>query len=124
MASLRRYGQTRSLCSVRKLVHRPRRLRSSPGLRNLIRETNLSARDFVLPLFVSEKIEKRRPIESMPGVFQFSPDGIVDEARRAQDLGLQAILLFGVPREKDEQASGAYAEDGVVQNTLRAIKSK
>jgi len=60
----------------------------------------------------------------MPGVFQFSPDGIVDEARRAQDLGLQAILLFGVPREKDEQASGAYAEDGVVQKTLRAIKSK
>jgi len=60
----------------------------------------------------------------MPGVFQFSPDGIVDEARRAQDLGLQAILLFGVPREKDEQASGAYAENGVVQKTLRAIKSK
>jgi len=109
---------------VRKLVHRPRRLRSSPGLRNLIRETNLSARDFVLPLFVSEKIEKRQAIESMPGVFQFSPDGIVDEARRAQDLGLQAILLFGVPREKDEQASGAYAENGVVQKTLRAIKSK
>ena len=109
---------------MRKLVHRPRRLRSSQGLRNLIRETNLSARDFVLPLFVSEKIEKRQAIESMPGVFQFSPDGIVDEARRAQDLGLQAILLFGVPREKDEQASGAYAENGVVQKTLRAIKSK
>jgi len=60
----------------------------------------------------------------MPGVFQFSPDGIVEEARRAQDLGLQAILLFGVPREKAEQASGAYAENGVVQKTLRAIKSK
>ncbi len=60
----------------------------------------------------------------MPGVFQFSPDGIVEEARRAQDLGLQAILLFGVPREKDEQASGAYAENGVVQKALRAIKSK
>jgi len=109
---------------VRKLVHRPRRLRRSRGLRNLIRETNLSARDFILPLFVSEKIEKRQAIESMPGVFQFSPDGIVEEARRAQDLGLQAILLFGVPREKDEQASGAYAENGVVQKTLRAIKSK
>ena len=106
------------------MVHRPRRLRSSPGLRNLIRETNLSARDFVLPLFVSEKIEKRQAIESMPGVFQFSPDGIVDEVRGAQDLGLQAVLLFGVPREKDEQASGAYAESGVVQKTLRAIKSK
>ncbi|PYL39790.1 MAG: porphobilinogen synthase [Verrucomicrobia bacterium] len=109
---------------MRKLVHRPRRLRRSRGLRNLIRETNLSARDFILPLFVSEKIEKRQAIESMPGVFQFSPDGIVEEARRAQDLGLQAILLFGVPREKAEQASGAYAENGVVQKTLRAIKSK
>jgi len=109
---------------VRKLVHRPRRLRSSPALRNLVRETNLSARDFVLPLFVSEKIEKRRPIESMPGVFQFSPDEIVDQARGAQDLGLQAIILFGVPQEKDEQASGAYAENGVVQKALRAIKSK
>ncbi len=109
---------------MRKLVHRPRRLRSSPALRNLVRETNLSARDFVLPLFVSEKIEKRRPIESMPGVFQFSPDEIVDQARGAQDLGLQAIILFGVPQEKDEQASGAYAENGVVQKALRAIKSK
>jgi len=84
----------------------------------------LSARDFVLPLFVSEKIETRRPIESMPGVFQFSRNEIVDQAQRAHDLGLQAVLLFGVPREKDEQASGAYAEDGIVQEALRAIKSK
>ncbi len=60
----------------------------------------------------------------MPGVFQFSPDEIVDQARGAQDLGLQAIILFGVPQEKDEQASGAYAENGVVQKALRAIKSK
>ena len=109
---------------MRKLVNRPRRLRSSPALRNLVRETNLSARDFVLPLFVSEKIETRRPIESMPGVFQFSRNEIVDQAQRAHDLGLQAVLLFGVPREKDEQASGAYAEDGIVQEALRAIKSK
>jgi len=109
---------------VRNLVHRPRRLRRSPALRNLVRETNLSARDFVLPLFVSERIEKCQPIESMPGVFQYSPDEIVDQARRAEDLGLQAVLLFGVPREKDEQANGAYAENGVVQKALRAIKSK
>ena len=109
---------------MRNLVHRPRRLRRSPALRNLVRETNLSARDFVLPLFVSERIEKCQPIESMPGVFQYSPDEIVDQARRAEDLGLQAVLLFGVPREKDEQAKGAYAENGVVQKALRAIKSK
>jgi porphobilinogen synthase len=89
-----------------------------------VRETKLSAHDFVLPLFVSAKIEKRRPISSMPGVFQFSRQEIVDEARRAQDLGLQAILLFGIPETKDEQARGAYAESGVVQEALRAIKAK
>jgi porphobilinogen synthase len=109
---------------MRKLVHRPRRLRRSPALRNLVRETNLTPHDFVLPLFVSEKIDKRRPIASMPGVFQFSVKDVVDEARRAQDLGLQAILLFGIPEKKDEQASGAYAKNGVVQEALRAIKSK
>jgi len=109
---------------MRKLVHRPRRLRSSPAVRNLVRETKLSAHDFVLPVFVSEKIDKQRPIESMPGVFQFSLKEVAGEARRAQDSGLQAILLFGVPDKKDEQASGAYATDGVVQKALRAIKKK
>jgi porphobilinogen synthase len=89
-----------------------------------VRETKLSAHDFVLPLFVSEKISKRRPIASMPGVFQLSMQEIVDEAQRARDLGLQAILLFGIPEEKDEKASGAYAENGVVQKALRAIKKK
>ncbi len=107
---------------MRKLVHRPRRLRRSPALRNLVRETNLTAHDFVLPLFVSEKIDKRRPITSMPGVFQLPPGEIVDEARQAQDAGLQAVLLFGIPQIKDEQASGAYAENGVVQKALRALK--
>ena len=109
---------------MRKLVHRPRRLRSSPALRNLVRETNLTAHDFVLPLFVSDKIDKRRPIPSMAGVFQFTADEVVDQAKRAQDAGLQAILLFGIPGKKDEQASGAYAENGVIQKALRAIKKK
>jgi porphobilinogen synthase len=99
-------------------------LRRSPGLRNLVRETRLNAHDFVLPLFVSEKIDKQKPIASMPGVSQFSLGEIVDEARRTQDLGLQAVLLFGIPEKKDEQASSAYAEDGVVQKAVRAIKSK
>lgn len=109
---------------MRRLVHRPRRLRRSPALRNLVRETQLDMHDFVLPLFVSEKVERRRPIASMPGVFQLSLTEIVDEAQRAQDLGLQAVLLFGIPEKKDEQASGAYAENGVVQKALGAIKSK
>jgi porphobilinogen synthase len=109
---------------VRKLVHRPRRLRRSPALRNLVRETRLNTHDFILPLFVSEKIDKRRPVPSMPGVFQLPVKEIADEARRAQDIGLQAILLFGIPEKKDQRASGAYAEDGIVQKALRAIKSK
>jgi porphobilinogen synthase len=109
---------------VRKLVHRPRRLRRSTGLRNLVRETTLTAHDFILPLFVSEKVDQRRAIPSMPGVFQFSVDEIADEAGRARDLGLQAILLFGIPKEKDERANGAYAGEGVVQKALRAIKAK
>jgi len=109
---------------VRRLVHRPRRLRRSPALRNLVRETHLTIHDFVLPLFVSEKLDQRRPVASMPGVFQLPVKEVVDEVRRARDLGLQAILLFGIPTRKDEQASGAYAEDGVIQEALRAIKSK
>jgi porphobilinogen synthase len=84
----------------------------------------LSVHDFVLPLFVSEKVQQRRPIATMPGVFQLSVEKAADEARAAQDLGLQAVLLFGIPAQKDEQASGAYAEDGIVQKALRAIKSK
>lgn len=105
-------------------MHRPRRLRRSSALRNLVRETQLDAHDFILPLFVSEKIDKRRPIASMPGVFQLSVKEIADEARAAHDLGLQAVLLFGIPEQKDEQATGAYAENGVIQKALQAIKSK
>ena len=105
-------------------MHRPRRLRRSPALRNLVRETQLNVHDFVLPLFVSEKLEQRRPIASMPGVFQLSVREMVEEAQRLQDIGLQAILLFGIPEKKDEQATGAYAENGIIQKTLRAIKSK
>src|SRR3954463_15669836 len=97
---------------VRRLIHRPRRLRRSAALRNLVRETHLTVHDFVLPLFVSEKLDQRRPVASMPGVFQLPLKEVIDEARQAQDLGLQAILLFGIPAHKDQEASGAYAEHG------------
>jgi porphobilinogen synthase len=99
-------------------------LRRSPGLRNLVRETKLSAHDFVLPLFVSEKLKQKRPIASMPGVFQLAPCAVADEAARAHELGLQAVLLFGIPTKKDEKASSAYAENGVVQEAVRAIKAQ
>jgi porphobilinogen synthase len=97
-------------------------LRRSEGVRNLVRETRLTAHDYILPLFVSEKLTARKPIESMPGVFQLAVAEVAAEAQRAYDLGLQAVLLFGIPREKDEQAGGAYAENGVIQEAVRAIK--
>ena len=106
------------------LVHRPRRLRRTAAIRNLIRETNLSRHDFVLPLFVSEKIESSRPIPSLPGVSQHSANEISQVAGGAHEMGLQAVLLFGIPEKKDGQASGAYAENGIVQKALRAIKEK
>jgi porphobilinogen synthase len=109
---------------MRRLIHRPRRLRRSPALRNLVRETQLSVHDFVLPLFVNEKLDERRPIASMQGVSQLPLKQIADEACRAHDLGLQAVLLFGIPEHKDEQASGAYSENGIIQKALRAIKAK
>jgi porphobilinogen synthase len=88
-----------------------------------VRETKVTADDLILPLFVSEKDSKRRAISSMPGVFQLSVNEIADEARKVQDCGLQAVILFGIPENKDEQASGAYAEDGIVQRAVRAIKA-
>src|SRR5438477_1359041 len=122
--SLASNSATRTLHDMRRLVHRPRRLRRSAALRNLVRETHLNIHDFVLPLFVSGKLDERRPVASMPGVFQVPAKGVADEARRAQDVGLEAVLLFGIPEHKDEEASGAYAENGVIQEGLRAIKSK
>jgi porphobilinogen synthase len=99
-------------------------LRRTPGLRNLVRETKLTAHDFVLPLFVSEKLTARQPIASMPEIFQLALSDVAEEAARAHELGLQAVLLFGIPREKDETATGAYAEKGIVQQAVRAIKAK
>ena len=89
-----------------------------------MRETKLTAHDFILPLFVSEKLQERRAIASMPGIFQLSVRDAVDEAKQAHALGLQAVLLFGIPAEKDEDASGAYAENGIVQQAVRAIKAE
>ena len=102
---------------------RPRRLRSSPALRALVRETALSAGDFILPLFVSEKVADRVAVASMPGVFQLSEKALVEEARIAQAAGVAGVILFGIPAQKDERASQAYAEDGVVQRAVRALKA-
>lgn len=107
---------------MRKLPQRPRRLRRLQALRNLVRETILNADDFILPLFVNEKLAGKRPVASMPGVFQYALSEIADEAAAAQALGLQAVLLFGIPKEKDENASAAYDDNGIVQQAVLAIK--
>jgi porphobilinogen synthase len=105
------------------LLKRPRRLRSSATLRRLVRETTLHLEDLILPLFVSEKISARVPVASMPGVFQLTETEIVAEALAAHAEGISAVLLFGIPKEKDDRASQAYADDGVVQRAVRAIKA-
>ena len=101
---------------------RLRRTRRTAGLRGLVRETELSARDFIYPMFVVAGEDVRRPIESMPGIFQLSINHAVAEARRAYELGIPGVLLFGIPDEKDEAASGAYDPEGVIQLSVRAIK--
>jgi len=88
----------------------------------MVRETTLHASDFILPLFVSEKISARVPVPSMPGVFQLTEQELVAEATDAHRAGVHAVLLFGIPSEKDERASQAYADSGVVQRAVRALK--
>ncbi len=106
-----------------KLSRRPRRLRASAALREIVRETSLHASDLILPLFVSAKIDSRQPVASMPGVFQLPIAEAVAEALAARDAGVRAVLLFGIPAHKDEQGSGAFADDGVVQRAIRAMKA-
>lgn len=101
---------------------RMRRLRASASLRGLVRETELSAERFVLPLFVSETARGREPIATMPGVERLSIAATVEEARAAAELGIAAVMLFGIPAEKDAEGSGAWDEEGVVQLATTALK--
>jgi len=103
---------------------RPRRLRQSPVLRQLVRETHLNAGQLVLPLFVRAGRKLRRPIGAMPGVFQLSPDELLREAVKAHAAGVPAVLLFGIPETKDAKASGAYAANGIVQQAVRLLKQE
>ena len=104
------------------LIHRPRRLRRNDALRALVRESRLSRDDFVLPLFVCAGSGVRREVSSMPGVHNLSVDEATKEVSAAFDLGIRSVILFGLPESKDELASGAYADDGVVQQAIRAIR--
>ncbi|MCX7918791.1 MAG: porphobilinogen synthase [bacterium] len=104
-------------------VQRLRRLRKTPQLRKFIQETKLSIDHFVMPYFVCPGKKIKLPIESMPGNFRLSIDELVTAAQQTYSLGIPAILLFGLPAKKDEKASSAYADDGIVQQAVRAIKS-
>jgi len=101
---------------------RMRRLRTSEAMRRLVRETALSVDDFVYPLFVREGKGLKEPIKSMTGCFHFSPDTIAAEARDVAELGIPAVLLFGLPAKKDAAGSEAWAENGAVQRAVREIK--
>lgn len=105
-----------------QLLHRPRRLRRTENIRALVRETHLTPDDFVLPLFACTGEKVRREIPSMPGVYNLSVDEVAKEAAGARDIGVKGVILFGLPENKDEIASGAYADDGIVQQAIRAIR--
>ena len=107
-----------------EMGHRARRLRGTPALRGMVRETSLAVTDFVDPLFVVPGAgRERRAISSLPGVYQLTVDALREEAERVARLGLPAVLLFGLPESKDEAASGAWADGGIVQTAVRALKA-
>jgi porphobilinogen synthase len=103
-------------------VYRPRRLRESPLLRSMVRETALRIDDFVYPLFAVHGRGVREPISSMPGQYRLSIDELLKECKDAASMGIPAVLLFGLPRDKDPRGTEAYAEDGIIQQAVRAVK--
>jgi porphobilinogen synthase len=104
------------------MIYRPRRLRKTDAIRSLVRETRLAPENFVLPLFVCPGNGVRREISSMPGVYNLSIDELTKEVAAAYDAGVRSTILFGLPETKDDVASGAYAEDGIIQRAIRAVR--
>jgi porphobilinogen synthase len=115
-------ARTAKLTTMPFPSHRPRRLRATPTLRRMVRETVLSADDLIAPLFVECGQDVRQPIDSMPGQFRFSPDTVAAEARVLWQLGIPSVLLFGIPQQKDATGTGAYDAEGPVPQAIRAIK--
>jgi porphobilinogen synthase len=103
-------------------LHRPRRLRAHPGLRALVRETHLTVDDLIYPLFVYHGKNLRREISSMPGQYQLSLDRLGDVVAESSELGIPAVILFGIPEHKDAQGSAAARDDGIVQEAIRVCK--
>ena len=106
------------------MIIRPRRLRRTPTIREMVRETNLSVKDFIAPLFVKYGEGRKDEIASMPGQYQFSPDSVVKEAEELWSLGVPAVILFGIPDKKDALGTGSWADDGIVQVAVSAIKDR
>ena len=105
-------------------TQRLRRLRRSQAMRDLTRETTLSPSDFIYPMFVTQDSCQKRPVDSMPGVFQLSPDLAARETEEIAALGVKAVLLFGIPNEKDSVGTGAYDPNGVIQEAVARIKGR
>lgn len=105
-------------------MKRMRRLRTSPNMRALVRETHIDISDLVYPIFVIEGENIKNPVESMPGIYQYSVDRIDEELERINESGVSSILIFGIPEHKDEKASEAYNDEGVTQRAIRHIKGK
>jgi porphobilinogen synthase len=103
---------------------RPRRLRRTPGIRRMVRETRVSTDDLIMPLFVVPGTGVRDPIQSMPGQNRYSVDALAEECAAIYDLGVPAVVLFGIPQSKDEEGSEAWREDGIVQTAMRVVKAK
>lgn len=104
--------------------YRPRRLRKNENIRSLVRETILTVDDLIYPLFVCEGKGVKQEIRSMPEVYRFSLDQLIEEVKQVVELGIKAVLLFGIPDKKDEVGSSAYAKDGIVQKAVRTLKEK
>ena len=104
---------------MKAMITRQRRLRSSEAIRRLVRETRLSVDELIYPIFVVEGEDIKNPIDSMPGIYQYSIDRIDEELDRVVESGVKWILIFGVPAHKDEVGSGAYDPDGITQRAIR-----
>ncbi|MGC8580859.1 MAG: porphobilinogen synthase [Thermoplasmata archaeon] len=105
-------------------ITRMRRLRYNQTLREMVEETEVNVNDLVYPIFIDENISEKKPIESMPGIYRLPLEEVLDEAREVESLGIKALLLFGIPRHKDELGSASYYDNGIIQKAVKLIKKE
>lgn len=107
---------------IESLIHRPRRLRRTESLRNLVQETHLKASNFILPLFIHHELQQKKAIQSMPGHYQLGLDHLEKEIEEIVELKIPGVMVFGIPREKDDKGTDAYQENGIIQLAIQKIK--